>query len=467
MIYLPIVSTINTYFNKYRGLANSVFTSGSSLGGLIFGPIYTALFEEYGYTGTFLILSGIFFNIMITGVLMRPIEFYAKRNKTRAYGGEHDQDETKEKLIKRTTECKAEASNEQLILKVDPPVVNVDRKSSEESAYVSDDEIVNHDQSYHKDGVHSQIMVKRIQSAIDDEQAIQDVIHKCAAFRDFNRSVSHDPESLMNRHFPSPSLKRAKSVHHGSHSVKKTSSESIDGHRKRTFSENSHSRVIHGMIESISRSRVALYTGGDVLYSSMANISVADHDEVISKREPRSLESLTKSLRSNSKTSTIGKVIVDFFRTVFDISLLRSNVFIHYLCLAFLILPGSILPSVYFAPYAKEIGITSSQIGTMFPIIGCLDMISRIAVGFIADKKWMRSTSILCVCAVIVGTLSHLIRFFTSYGTMVIFVIIIGKINSFYQMGNAILFEIFQDPICYSNTALGYHTRRSFLKYTS
>ena len=96
LTYLPIVSTINSYFSKYRGLANSAFTSGSSLGGLIFGPIYTALFEEYGHTGTFLILSGIFFHIMITGILMRPIELYAKRNKTRVYGDEHDK-ETKEK----------------------------------------------------------------------------------------------------------------------------------------------------------------------------------------------------------------------------------------------------------------------------------------------------------------------------------------------------------------------------------
>ena len=427
LTYLPIVSTINTYFNKYRGLANSVFTSGSSLGGLIFGPIYTALFEEYGYTGTFLILGGIFFNIMITGMLMRPIESYTKRNKTRVYGDEHNKDETKEKLM-TDNGFKAEGINERLTQSVDTPVVNENRKSSKENVYVSENETWNHEQSYLNDGVCSEVMVKRIQSTIDDEQAISDILHKRTAFRNFNRSVSHDPESLIKRHFPSPSLKRAKLGHHASHSLKKTSSESIEGPRKWTFSENSHSKVIHGMIESISRSRVALYTGGDVTYSSMANISVAEHEEEIAKREFRSIERVTKSRRSNSKTSNIGRVIVDFFRTVFDISLLRSNVFIHYLCLAFLILPGSILPAVYFAPYAKEIGITNSQIGTMFPIIGCLDMISRIAVGFIADKKWMRSTSILCVTAIIVGTMSHLMRFFTSYGTMVIFVVIIGKI---------------------------------------
>ena len=106
-------------------------------------------------------------------------------------------------------------------------------------------------------------------------------------------------------------------MHHASHSVKKTS-ESIDGPRKRTFSENSHSKTIHGMIESISRSRVALYTGGDVMSSSMANKSVADHDEEITKPELRSVDSLSKSKRSISNTSNIGVVIVDFFRTVFE-----------------------------------------------------------------------------------------------------------------------------------------------------
>ena len=426
MIYLPIVSTINTYFNKYRGLANSISMSGSSLGGLIFGPIYTLLFEEYGYTGTYLIVSGIFFNIMITGVLMRPIEFYTKHYKSRIYGG-GDTDETKEKLITQINGRKQDDSNQKQLGSVTLSGSNIDRNSFDESGYALEDETVTYGEKRLKGGAHPEKIVKRIQSVVDDEQAIRNVLHKRAAFTNFNRSVSHDPESLTSRHFPSPSLKRAKLGHFGSHSLSKTSSKSIDGPRKRTFSENSHSTTIHGMIESISRSRVALYTGGDMIYSSMANISVVDHDEAITNHDPTSMEHMSKTKRSNSNASTIGRIIVDFFRTVFDISLLKSRVFIHFLCLAFVMLPGSILPSVYFAPYAKEIGITSSQIGTMFPIIGCLDMISRITVGFIADKKWLRPTSILCVTAIIVGTMSHLIRFFTSYGAMIVFVVIIGK----------------------------------------
>ena len=427
MIYLPIVSTINTYFNKYRGLANSLSMSGSSLGGLIFGPIYTALFEEYGYTGTLLILSGVMLNIMITGVLMRPIEFYTKHNKKKTYG-EDGNDEPTERLIKRTDKRTPEGVSDEMSEKLNASGASVAKNSSKESAYVSEDENGAHEHSYFKENdVRSANMVKRNQSAVDDAQVVREFKHKGAAFRDLSRTVSYDPESLTNRHFPSPSLKRAKLVYHGSHSLKRTSNESIDGARKRTFSEISHTKVIHGMIESLSRSRVALYTGGDIMCGSMANISVADHDEVFIKQEPKSEENLSKSEKSNPKSADIGRVIIEFFRTVFDISLLRSYVFIHFLCFAFLVLPGSVLPSVYFAPYAKDIGITSSQIGTMFPIIGCLDMLSRIAVGFIADKKWMRPTSILCLTAIVVGTMCHLIRFFTNYGTIIIFVVIIGK----------------------------------------
>ena len=424
MVHLPIVSTINTYFTKYRGVANSIFTSGSSLGGLIFGPIYTALIQEYGYTGTFLFVSGFFFNIMLTGVLMRPIEFYTNHSK-KDFNDRPDNDEIKEKLIGKTHGHKTEGVNANASRRINDSGASLDKDSSKESAYASEDDLEILDENY---GLHFEKNVQGKIHPIDDEQAIRDVIHKGSVFRGFNRSISYDSESFPSRHFPSPSLKRAKQSYHGWNSLKKTSNEAVDGLRKRTFSENSPSKAIHGMIEAISRSRVAIYTSGELMYNSLANISVADHDKAIAKRETTALENESKSKsRSTSRTSTIGGVMLDFLKTVFDISLFRSFVFIHFLCLAFLILPGSMLPSVYFAPYAKDIGLTSSQIGTMFPIIGCLDMITRISVGFIADKKWMRSTSILCLYAIIVGTMCHLIRFFTSYGAMIVFVVIIGK----------------------------------------
>ena len=67
---------VNTYFDKHRGLANSICNGGLSMGGLVLAPFYTQIMEHYGYTGTYLFVAGVHFNLAITGMLYRPIEFY-------------------------------------------------------------------------------------------------------------------------------------------------------------------------------------------------------------------------------------------------------------------------------------------------------------------------------------------------------------------------------------------------------
>ena len=66
------------------------------------------LFEEYGYTGTILILSSILLNIVITGVLMRPIEFFTKHKRQKPNQTDSSDEEAKEKLL---PDLKANGSN--------------------------------------------------------------------------------------------------------------------------------------------------------------------------------------------------------------------------------------------------------------------------------------------------------------------------------------------------------------------
>ena len=72
---------LSTYFEKYLGLANSISCAGVSLGGLLLAPLFTYLFEEFGYSGTMLLTAGIHFNIAVGGMLLRPIEFYTRTNR--------------------------------------------------------------------------------------------------------------------------------------------------------------------------------------------------------------------------------------------------------------------------------------------------------------------------------------------------------------------------------------------------
>ncbi|KAL3854463.1 hypothetical protein ACJMK2_013731 [Sinanodonta woodiana] len=78
-IHLPIIVILSQYFKKRRGLANSISVSGSSMGGLVLAPVVTAMFEYYGYSGTFLIMSGIALHCWVAAALFRPLEFYKRR----------------------------------------------------------------------------------------------------------------------------------------------------------------------------------------------------------------------------------------------------------------------------------------------------------------------------------------------------------------------------------------------------
>ena len=81
MSYPPMLVMIGIYFSKHRGLANSIFAGSAPIGGFILGPVVVKLFEEYGYTGTLIIIAGVFCNFFVSASLMRPPFWYTKRYK--------------------------------------------------------------------------------------------------------------------------------------------------------------------------------------------------------------------------------------------------------------------------------------------------------------------------------------------------------------------------------------------------
>ena len=65
---------LNSYFDKKRGLANSLSNSGGSLGGLLLPLIIQALLETYALRGAQIVVSGMLLNIVVSGALLRPLK---------------------------------------------------------------------------------------------------------------------------------------------------------------------------------------------------------------------------------------------------------------------------------------------------------------------------------------------------------------------------------------------------------
>ncbi|KAJ8317706.1 hypothetical protein KUTeg_005610 [Tegillarca granosa] len=79
LTYSASVVVLGFNFQKQRNIAGGVAVSGCAVGTFLFAPIITAVEEEYGYEGLFIILAGISFHQCLFGALCRPSYLENKR----------------------------------------------------------------------------------------------------------------------------------------------------------------------------------------------------------------------------------------------------------------------------------------------------------------------------------------------------------------------------------------------------
>lgn len=73
LVYAPGVVVVGMYFNRHRGLSTGLGTAGVGLGTFLFPPMVEMLFEQFGFSGAFLMLSGIALHLCIVAALFRPL----------------------------------------------------------------------------------------------------------------------------------------------------------------------------------------------------------------------------------------------------------------------------------------------------------------------------------------------------------------------------------------------------------
>ncbi|XP_033732415.1 monocarboxylate transporter 12-like [Pecten maximus] len=78
LAYAPAVVIVGEYFNKRRGLAVGIATSGVGFGSFLFPTIIETIFNFYGFFGAFLILGAVMLNISACGCLFRPLWLHLK-----------------------------------------------------------------------------------------------------------------------------------------------------------------------------------------------------------------------------------------------------------------------------------------------------------------------------------------------------------------------------------------------------
>lgn len=112
--------------------------------------------------------------------------------------------------------------------------------------------------------------------------------------------------------------------------------------------------------------------------------------------------------------------------------LIRNPLFYAFLIQGALICSGIVVAPIFIAPYAKDIGISVDDIATLVTTQSCIDLVSRVVIGYISDKGWIRRSTIVAISTFVVSLFSCLLGFFTNYTLLLCYSIILGLVSGVY-----------------------------------
>ncbi|XP_071078476.1 monocarboxylate transporter 12-like [Haliotis cracherodii] len=72
LTFIPSAVIVLHYFDKKRGFASAVGSTGGGIGAMVLPLFYIHMFEEYGWRGSLWILAGLVLNGVVCGALFRP-----------------------------------------------------------------------------------------------------------------------------------------------------------------------------------------------------------------------------------------------------------------------------------------------------------------------------------------------------------------------------------------------------------
>ena len=79
--YGPGVVIVGLYFNRKRGIAVGLATSGVAIGAFVIPSVVEMAFVEYSYIGAFIIMTGISLQLIVCGFLFRPLALHKRITK--------------------------------------------------------------------------------------------------------------------------------------------------------------------------------------------------------------------------------------------------------------------------------------------------------------------------------------------------------------------------------------------------
>ena len=330
------VTMLGNYFDKRRGFANSIANSGGSLGGLLFAPLLTAMFDNYGYSGAMLLCGGLYLQVFITAALFRSQSFYTKQER--------------KATVTRTPNTKDNNSKENIVLVEKRHIIN-EFGFKDKKSHISENL------------TKSCRMERR-------EWTFQDKLRK-----------------------------------ENENGISTTCTNAFDYDKSSTGRRNESKYNDH------SRDKVLqLKCSSDYLGGSQYDMPALISSEFSSER-----------LNGKTKPNMCNRI-----SEVFDLSVFKNPVFITIFFGTGLLCSPHALSMMYIAPHAKDLGVSSAAVAQFLTIYSAVDLCSRLIVAAIADRNWIRRSTMIAIGSCIIGIMAHFMIFFINYTWFVLYAVLFG-----------------------------------------
>ncbi|XP_018570450.1 monocarboxylate transporter 12 [Anoplophora glabripennis] len=406
LCYVASVVIVAYYFDKKRSFATGLAVCGSGIGTFIFAPLIQLLLDEYGWRGTTLILAGLFLNLVVCGALMRDLPWTSEKQKSLAK--ERKRTRNMKRKNKGSSADSFSVSNSTNTASVLQPIMESHKE--DETEELSDrlcSSLVNLP-TYLKNG--EKIPLEVLELLATHKNVYNMLLVNYPSLLAPSRSFS-DPSKLHESHMSSKHAHTQLQLSSPNNVTPQNPQEGylwLNNNQLETSRGHHHKKVPPAYLRDLRIHRLSVTYRG-----AMLNIN-----------RYRLRASSCPDIYRNSMT-TIAKEKVQWYAglwdfwdllvDMFDFSHFADPKFFVFAVSNFLLYTWYDVPYVYLTDYAINNGVTKDAASILISIIGIINMIGEIILGWAGDRAWANASVIYAACMGLCGGIIALVPLITDY----------------------------------------------------
>ncbi|XP_052223958.1 uncharacterized protein LOC127839610 [Dreissena polymorpha] len=402
------LTMVSLYFNKRRGLANSLAICGGSVGGLVFAPLQTAMLEHLGYNGCLLIMAALLLNGCVSAALFRPTTFYTSRSRRCGISG----GDSKETRVLIASDERQTGDNAMATLKNVKNETRGDRIEHEglQPKTTGPSICRTADQQLE---IHPKFGENTALGMNGDSPLIQEYFYRERSYSDSGKeNFRKQNDDIGSRNID----------------VVSSNDTQTDKSSSRSFELDASNNMIHSLkdlVTSVNSSSASIFANADHISGSALNLSYGP-------LRIQSIQELNVSPENESPKASRCLAFIKTLTIMFDVKTIKMPICIAFQLSAMLQCPSSMLSTIYIAPYAKENGLDTSDLALLVTVFNSVDLVARIATAFISDSKFARRSTMVAASAMVIALASHMLRWFRSFSALMAFAVLLGLVNGVY-----------------------------------